>query len=331
VSERDIVIGLDGGQSATLALAARLDGTVIGSALAGPSNHYDEPGGPQRLESAVRDGLLGALADADLPAERVACVRLGMTGAPDQAHDIAARCIPGARVESTHDIETAWAGATAGSPGVVVIGGTGSVAYGRVSSGRTARAGGWGYLMGDEGSAYDLGIQALRAACQAHDGRAHRTSLTMRIPAALGLADIWAVRRAIYSPALTRADIAGLARVVSDAAHAEDSTARRLLRDAGVHLADAALAVLAALGYDEVGMTIYTTGGVFAAGEYILSSFRERLRRESPLSRVSAARFTPAVGALLLALEMAGVPLDAPLLSRIESSLPPNARTKGAV
>lgn len=323
-----IVVALDGGQSSTLALVATFDGVVIGSALAGPSNHIDEPGGRERLEAAVTEGIRGALQNADRSPDQVLCAYLGMTGAPTEAREIAARLLPAARVEAHYDMVTALAGASIARPGVVVIAGTGAIAYGQLDDGREARASGWGYLMGDEGSGYDLGIAALRAASGASDGRSDPTELVWRIPQALGQPDLRGVHRLLYSPNILRSDLARLAVVVTDAARAGDGVARRLLVQAGHDLANAALAVIAHLESRESGLTVYPTGGVFQAGDLILTPFRARITALSPASELVMPAFSPAVGALLLALRMAGNPLDEPCIQRISESLPPQAHIK---
>ncbi len=325
----DIVVALDGGQSATLALAAALNGVVLGSALAGPSNHVDEPGGRERLEMAVTIGIRGALASASRTAEQVACVCLGMTGAPTEAREIAKRLLPTAQVEAHYDVVTALAGASIARSGVVVIAGTGAVAYGRLDDGREARSGGWGYLMGDEGSGYDLGIAALRAACRASDGRGEPTELIWRVPQALEQSDLMGVHRAVYSLAVTRSDLARLAIAVTDSARAGDAVARRLLDHAGHDLADAAIAVIARLERQDSGLTVYPTGGVFQAGDLILTAFRAQIAAQSPASRVVMPAFGPVVGGLLLALRMAGSSLDEACIQRISDSLPAQARIKG--
>jgi len=325
----DIVVALDGGQSATLALAADLNGVVLGSALAGASNHVDEPGGRERLEMAVTPGIRGALANAGRTAEQVVCACLGMTGAPGEARAIAARLLPAAQVEAHYDTVTALAGASLARPGVVVIAGTGAVAYGRLDDGREARAGGWGYLMGDEGSAYDLGIAALRAACRASDGRGDPTELVWRVPQALGQPDLTGVHRVVYSQTVTRSELARLAIVITDAARAGDAVACRLLDQAGHDLADAALAVIARLEGRDSRLTVYPTGGVFQAGDLILTAFRAGIAAQSPASQVIMPAFGPAVGALLLALRMAGTALDEACIRRVSDSLPAQAHIKG--
>ena len=323
-----IVVAVDGGQSSTLALAAALNGEILGVGWGGESNHIDEPGGVERLNNALNHSITGALASAGRSAEMVRGAVLGMTGVSALAGEIAQAMLPQAQVQVHHDAITALAGASVGQPGVIVIAGTGAVAYGELADGRSAKSGGWGYLMGDEGSGYDLGIQALRAITQASDGRGPATRLVEVIPQHFGLDTLQALHQAIYSQKITRAQIAGLAAVVGRAAQAGDSAAQVLLQTAGEHLALAALGVIRQLGVP--GMDIYTTGGVFNAGEWVLLPFREDIHAESPSSTVSPAVFSPVIGALLLALKAAGSPLDGSVIDRIRGSAPDAAISKQA-
>src|SRR5262249_39601899 len=146
---------------------------------------------------------------------------------------------------------------------VVVIAGTGSIAYGRTQDGRDARAGGWGYLMGDEGSAYSIGRAALQAASQALDGRGDPTLLTQAVPAHFGLQTLYEVHTAVYSLAISRPQIAGLAAVVAQTARQGDQVTTDLLAEAGQALAQSALAVVDRLNMLPAGANVYTTGGVF--------------------------------------------------------------------
>lgn len=329
LADQPAVLAIDGGQSSTLALIANLNGEVLGYGRAGPSNHIDEPGGRERLEAAVTSSVGSALENAGIPAEQLHFACLGMTGAHVEAGAILKRLLPGAIIEAHHDAVTALAGASLARPGIVVIAGTGAIAYGQLADGRQARAGGWGYLMGDEGSAYDLGVGALRAACRASDGRAAPTTLLASVPAALGMASLTEVHRAVYAHKVTRADIARLAQVVAHDAAAGDAAALALLKRAAADLADAAIAVLDQLGQRETGMSIYPTGGVFRAGPLILDPFRALVAASSAASVVREPALGPAAGALLLALRAAGVIITDALVDRIQRTLPHEAAQKG--
>lgn len=323
-----LVVAVDGGQTSTLAIVATSGGKILGAGLAGPSNHVYEPGGLARLESALRQSIDRALQSAGYAAEQVSHACLGMTGVARETPIIAAQILPAAQIQIYFDMVTALAGASIAQPGVVVIAGTGSIAYGRLEDGREARAGGWGYLIGDEGSAYSIGRAALQAASQAVDRRGVPTTLTRTIPEFFQRTTMQEVRDIVYTPAIDRPQIAGLAAVVTRAAQQGDSVALDLLAEAGQELAEAAVAVMRQLNTLEAGMKVYTTGGVFKAGALVATPFRETLLVHSRASSLSEAAFSPIVGALLLALRAAGSPIDDNLIQSIRASLPDAARSK---
>src|SRR5215207_5298361 len=242
INERKLVLAVDGGQSSTLALLAHVDGTIIAYGRGGPSNHYNEPGGPDRLDSALRDSTGEALKSAMLSADSVRHVCLGMTGSHPEARVVGQMLFPSANVQLYHDAMTALVGASVSQPGVIVIAGTGAVAYGRLDNGGEARSSGWGYLMGDEGSGYWIGMEAMRAACKASDGRGEPTELVGRIPEHLQVHDLRALHRKVYAQDVSRSAIASVATITTGAARNGDSVAIRLLMQAGQELAFAALA-----------------------------------------------------------------------------------------
>lgn len=323
-----LVLGVDGGQSSTLALVATLDGQIRGAGLAGPSNHITEPGGLARLETALRQSIGLALQAAGAGYEQIAFACLGMTGGAEEARAILKQLTPTTHLEAYIDVVTALAGASVVQPGVVVIAGTGSVAYGRHADGREAKAGGWGYILGDEGSGYDIGRAALRAACQASDGRGVATHLLYSLPAHLGMKSLTELRAAVYASQISRPQIAGLAALVASEARGGDSVARDLLAAAGHDLATAALAVIERLDALETGMHVYTSGGVFGAGSFVLAPFGQMITSRSPRSSVHQAAYSPGVGALLLALRAAGAVLNNDVLRAVHTSLPQSAIAK---
>ncbi len=323
-----VVLAVDGGQSSTLAIVAARDGRILGTGLAGPANHIHEPDGLERLGRALQQSIRLALQNAGCSPQQVSHICLGMTGAVQQAQDFAVQMFPTARVQAHPDMVAALAGASIARPGVVVIAGTGSVAYGRLEDGREARVGGWGYLFGDEGSAYSIGRAALQAASQAVDGRRSSTALSQDIPAFWGLATMHEVHDAVYTPKISRPQIAELAAVVSQTARKGDATAMDLLADAARALADMAYAVIVKLDTLQAGINVYTTGGVFRAGILVMDPFREALRARSILLHIEEAAFSPIVGALFLALQAAGINLDDGIVKAVRSGLPASAISK---
>lgn len=325
-NQPELILAVDGGQSSTLALVAATDGRILGAGFAGPSNHVDEPGGPERLRVALTQSSREALAQVAAP--HVVSICLGMTGGAEMAYTVMQAMFPQARLQSYYDCVTALAGASLAQPGVVVIAGTGAVAYGRLADGREAKAGGWGYLMGDEGSGYDIGSAALRAASQAADGRAPMTSLMKLIPAHWHLPDLSAVHRAVYAGQITRPQIARLTVPVLLAAQARDVVAQRLLTTAGEQLATAAAAVIEQLGLSATGIDVFPTGGVFQSSDFVTSAFRQALHARVPATQVKAPAFPPIVGGLLLALQAAEVELTTPVIETLRATFPQAAATK---
>jgi N-acetylglucosamine kinase-like BadF-type ATPase len=318
-----LIIAVDGGQSSTLALAATPDGRIVGVGRAGASNHIHEPGGVERLTHALTDSIAGALAGHS--ADQVVYACLGLSGGPEIAQEIGAQILPYAKIFVCKDLVTALAGASIGGHGVIVIAGTGAAAFGLLPDGTSALADGWGYLMGDDGSAYSIGVEALKAAARAADGRDTPTTLLNLIPAHFGLPDLRAVHRAVYSHQLDRAQIASLAAVVSAAAAEDDKIAQRLLVIAGTRLSRTALAVIQQLCKTDEGLPVYVTGGVFAAEEYVLAHFKQVIRYFSPASSISLAQYSPVIGGVFLALRGIGIEISEAVLTNIDATMPADA------
>ena len=323
-----LLIAVDGGQSSTLAMVMTIDGRIIGTGFAGPSNHVDEPGGPERLRNALDQSINQALLVSQQHPNQVTGICLGMTGGADIAREWITSQYPSINVQSYYDYVTSLAGASLAIEGVVVIGGTGAVAYGRLDDGRDAKAGGWGYLMGDEGSGYDIGRRALQVAAQASDGRIDMTQLLTMIPAQLGLPDLKAIHKLLYSGQLTRPQIARLTVSVISAAEAGDQAAQQLLDDAADALATAGLAVIRQLGKLESGLPIYPTGGLFQSNTLLKNAFRKNIALHAPHIEVKDPAFPPIAGGLLLALKSALGNLNDATIAMMRETFPETAAIK---
>jgi N-acetylglucosamine kinase-like BadF-type ATPase len=210
-AHRLLFLGVDGGQTHTIAVLADGAGRLLAVATAGPCPVFDEPGGPERFRAVLAQAVHGAFAAAGLAVTGLAAAGLGLTGSWEHAPAVVQALLPVERLVAVEDTVTAQVGAFAGGPGLVLIAGTGSVAYGRNEAGQVARAGGWGHVLGDEGSGFDIGQQALRAAAQAADKRGPATTLLRQIPAHFGLPHLEAVKEAIDATRLSFVEIAGLA------------------------------------------------------------------------------------------------------------------------
>lgn len=199
----------------------------------------------------------------------------------------------------TTDAQIALAGAVGGEDGVVVIAGTGAIALG-MCQGRMERAGGWGYLLDDRGSGYDLGREAIIAALRAFDGRGEETALQDMVCRHLQLAEITELVGPVHNGQLGRTHIGDLAKLVIVAAEKGDAVAKEILREGGRQLALMALAVARRLGLTGQ-FKVAGTGGILARQvAYLYPIFVEEIQREFPQALVGDADLEPIYGAVLL-------------------------------
>jgi N-acetylglucosamine kinase-like BadF-type ATPase len=300
-------LGVDGGQSSTTALIADELGHVLGIGQAGPCNHVATDEGKAKFVDAIQGALNAAASEAGLDRSglRFTSACLGFSGGPADKEAILHEMISTEQMIVTNDALVALSGATAGQPGLIAIAGTGSIAFGRNSSGKTARAGGWGYMFGDEGSGFYITRQALRAALRSEEGWGPATSLRSVLLQATGAPDVNHLLHRLYTPEFTRARIAALAKLVDEAAENGDATARNILNEAAQQLAILVAAIRGQLFQPEEAALVSYAGGVFRS-RILLERFRMLTEMEGG-NHVSPPVYDPAAGALLEAYQAAGM------------------------
>jgi N-acetylglucosamine kinase-like BadF-type ATPase len=234
---------------------------------------------------------------------KAAC--LGLSGGPDDKSALLHELIESDHLLIAHDAAIALAGATGGQPGVIVIAGTGSMAYGQNTKGETARAGGWGYIFGDEGGAFDIARQALRAVLREHEGWGGRTALTPALVDAVGASDANEMLHLLYTDEWPRSRVADLARTVDHIAEEGDPTAIGLMQQAAQQLALLVASVRRQLWSDGDSVPVSWTGGAFQSTT-LLDRFRLLIELQDA-AVCQAPRHGPAAGALLLAWKAAGL------------------------
>jgi len=297
-----LFFGVDGGQSSTTALIGDETGRVLGAGSGGPCNHVGAAEGREKLIRAVTDCLLHACRQAGLnPIEvtfEAAC--FGMSGGPEDKQAILGQILRARKIVTTTDAVIALAGATAGKPGIITIAGTGSIAFGRNAKGQTARAGGWGYVFGDEGGGFDITRQALRAALRMEEGWGPPTGLRDALLRATGARDANDLLHRFYTQDYPRPKIAAYSQLVDAQAQAGDMIAKEILRQAGAQLGALARSVRKRLFAPEESPALAYIGGVFRSS-ILLEHFREIAGPCSP------PVYGPAAGALLEAYRAAGL------------------------
>ncbi len=306
IASTTLLLGLDGGGSKTLALLADAAGRVMGRGAAGSSNYQNI--GAEAAWAALDAAIAAAFADAGMTPGPVAAVCLGLAGV-DRPEDRAlfegwaAGRFGAAAVIIANDAEIVLAAGTPAGWGVALISGTGSIVFGRHPSGAMARAGGWGHILGDEGSGYAIGLAALRAVMAAFDGRGPATALTEAVLAHWGLASPTDLVGRVYRQGADTSEIAALARLVDAAAAAGDGVALEILRQAGRDLALTVEAVVRRLALPAPTPTALA-GGVVVHGRQARAAFlaaaAERHLALDPVTPV----VEPAQGAVRLAVAL---------------------------
>jgi N-acetylglucosamine kinase-like BadF-type ATPase len=296
-----LFLGVDGGQSNTTAMVGDESGRVIGVGRGGPCNHLGKAEGREKFLRAIG----GCLREAGFASAEFEVACLGFSGGAADKDAYVRELIKAKRYVVTHDAFVALMGATAGEPGVVTIAGTGSIAFGRNREGKTARAGGWGYVFGDEGGGFDLVRQSLRAALRREEGWGPKTALLDALLSSAGATSANDLLHRFYTDDYPRERVAAFSKLVDRVARDGDAVAREILLAAAQQLATLATAVRAQLFDGSAPCRISYLGGVFRS-EILLERYRMLMELES-VNRVAEPFYGPAAGALIEAYRAAGV------------------------
>lgn len=298
------IIGIDGGGSKTVLIAADPAGRPLCRIEGGSTNINTV--GTDSARHVLEELTAQAVQATGSPIADCAGLCIGAAGV-DREDDkaimadilwkVGYRC----PVEVTNDgIIALWEGAR--GVGVVVASGTGSICYGRNPEGLVARAGGWGHIFSDEGSAYAIAVKALNEVSRSVDGRTGPTRLTPLILQFLGLQKPEDLIARIYRGCSGKRDIARIAKVVDIAADAGDPAALQILQEAGCELGACGAAVAGRLGFGASPFVTVLAGSVLLGSHYVSDSFRRHMKEKYPLTEFRAipGRDT-AMGAVFLA------------------------------
>ena len=323
-------LGVDGGGSKTRFLLIDAAGKTLATHQEGSAYHLEI--GMPALAAMLSQGISTTLA---LGGVRAAELTFAFVGLPAHGEDRAllpaldalpGAVLPAGRFRCGNDMICGWAGALGGHDGINVVAGTGSIAYGEFG-GRSARAGGWGELFSDEGSAYWIAREGLRLFSRMSDGRTARGALYSLMRERFGLSEDLELCAAIYGKeGLPRSQFAQLSRLVTQAAEAGDEAARTVFQDAAEELAEIVDAVRLQLQVPaEAKLRVSSTGGLFELREHLHVPFAAALaRRPARYERVSAL-LSPEAGAALYAARLGGHPLQEPALQALRSRGAPGA------
>jgi N-acetylglucosamine kinase-like BadF-type ATPase len=333
--------GFDGGGTRTTCVLCDSGGSVLGVGTGGRSNYHNT--GVRNALASLKRAFEGALALSGMGKDRLrleACFGLaGLDSPTDMAvmkRAVKAMALaPGQRRSDllVNDWRTAVAGAFIDGPGVTLIAGTGCVAAAQSDGGRkVVRVGGWGHIVDDRGSAYDIGRGALYAAMRDYDGRGPKTTLLRLIMQKLKVSEPPGIIARVYAGHMPVSEIASLSAQVSLAADGGDGVALEILKEKGRILGELVVSAASRLEMLDARFGVSLNGGVFKAGRPLLGPMEETIRTAAPLAEVVEPKLPPACGAVVLLLRRAGVEVDGHVVTLMKASMKratARASTKG--
>ncbi|MEA5564540.1 N-acetylglucosamine kinase [Anabaena sp. UHCC 0399] len=313
------VLGIDGGGSKTVCILMDDTHQIIGRGQAGAANYQSigKAAALKSIESAIYQAANEALKLTN--SIKITSLYLGLAGV-SRAEDMKIVKDIVKELQNNHSLPIIWdfqpsnivicndalialVGGIGHAVGIVVAVGTGSIVFGRNSQGETKRVGGWGYILGDEGSAYQIAVGGMQAALKAYDGREKYTRLVEDFQQHLNLASIEDLIEVIYRRGWGVKQIAALAPIVDLAAASGDEVANHLIDDAVQELVKATSTVIEAIFDSDSVFEIVTTGSVWRGKCEMQARFNTSIVKKYPQVNIIFPRFEPAYGAALLALQ----------------------------
>jgi N-acetylglucosamine kinase-like BadF-type ATPase len=289
------VIGIDAGGTKTVCQLADADGRLLAETR-GPGANL-QAAGELQVEKVLHEVMDRAIEECQCGMPVAIC--LGMAGV-DREDDsrvvwgIMRRIGYKARLVVVNDALIALEAGIGEGPGIVLISGTGSIAYGRNNRGEAARAGGWGYVLGDEGSGYWIGRTAIRAVLRESDRRGPRTRLTDLLLAHFGVKRPQDLMHAVYYRGVKPPEIAALAPYVQEAFTQGDEVAAGIMDGTARELAGYAVTVARRLRMEDEPFTLLLSGGIFRGLHWLVQELPNRIRPDAPYVEVRVLDCEPA-------------------------------------
>ena len=318
---RPVFIGIDGGGTRSLVVAIDRDGLVLAAAEAGSLNFF----GAGLTEARRNLSRLVKSVERQLPAKTrvrravVGCAAFFTEATEEEKKTLCGGILPLARTRVISDCQTACHGATLGRPGVVVIAGTGSIVLAQNKTGEPHRVGGWGHILGDEGSAYWIAVESVKAAIATHERPGKKTTLGNQIRDWFRVKRLTELVPIIYQPRFTKEKFAALAGFIAANGGLNDEVFRQICRRAGQMLAAQALAAAREVGLKLKPLPVYPIGGVIEQNALVHDSFIAALKRAQSI-QLCPPQLPPVLGAAALALSDAGISLTPTRAKRMAAS-----------
>jgi N-acetylglucosamine kinase len=296
------VLGIDAGGTKTVCLLADERGSIVSEGRGSGANLHTA--GELAVEKVLHEAMEAAIGDRAITPSAI-CLGIAGVDRDDEASTVRAimrRIGYKSRVLVVNDALIGLVAGARDEPGIAINAGTGSIVYGRNARFEAARAGGWGHMIGDEGSGYWIGREALAAVMRAADGRGPETRLTAEMLSHFNVDEEPRLPRIVYDRAQPRVGVAALGPIVQRVAEQGDAVATRILERAADELVLAARSVATRLEMRGDAFTFYLAGGVFRVVPWLAEELPRRLMEVAPRAQAQPLLEEPAMGAVWLAL-----------------------------
>ncbi|NSW89189.1 MAG: hypothetical protein HPY74_00665 [Firmicutes bacterium] len=300
-----LFVGVDGGGTKTETLICNENGVILGRGTGGPSNplFVDKSVAMEAIRQSIREAAYSGQIEGTFDYAAI-CVpgmrKYGNELKEDYASEIRNICVTG-------DELSAFYSALAKPFGIVVLSGTGSFAMGVNRKGESAEMGGWGPVLGDEGSGYYMGLSALKAVIREYEDRSLKTSLTEKLKEYFGISEIPEIRHLVYNSEFDRLKISQISKIVYSEAAEGDAVSVGIIKDAAKHLASLVKRMAKRLNMYDGEYDAVLTGGVTKFGDFLIKPFIEYVKKGNNNINVRNPKFKPSVGSLMIAMKEAGI------------------------
>jgi len=322
------VIGVDGGGTKTEFVLLDFSGNIIGRER-GESTNYQVVGG-EKLKQELIDCFSRLLNSTNVSSNKIEQIFLGLAGAGRESDrkEIVALFRDtdfSEKITVDSDAMVALAGAFGTRPGIIIISGTGAICFGKNSEGRVVRAGGWGYLLGDEGSGYFIGREAIIAALKDLDARGEKTKLRKKLEEHFELSSIDQIIPQVYQNRIDRVAIANLAPIVFEQTNQGDTIAEEIIRNTGKELGRLAKAVAQKLNFKADEIKVALIGSIFKQKDMLINEISKELYEVSWNVEIIDPMFAPQFGAAMVALQKSGIEINEQLIKNLQYSIKQNS------
>ncbi len=306
-------LGIDGGGTKTISYLVNEKGEILGRGEAGASAYHVT--GIEKAAQEIKKAIDGAIQSSPEKINTLETACFGLAGIDskqdyDTIYQVLTKQQIAHRIVLENDAVIALVGGNAKAYGVVLIAGTGAISLGINKKGQRKRAGGWGHIIGDEGSGYYIAISGLTAALKAYDGRGENTVLLPMFKKKLNLDKMEDIMVKVYF-SLSREEIASMAYIVFQAAREGDRIAKKIIIKAGNELAQNITAVINGLDLADEEIEVPLVGGVFKnESSLLIDVIKKNVLKVAPRAKIIKPKFNPVIGAVIMALYHSGVKVD---------------------